>query len=185
MPSRSEEHYTYLSITRSGKCFWSSENKYECTITAVELIDIIYYVIDNIYVSVGNKVFRQCIGIPMGTDCAPLLANLYLFHFEYIYIRKLICNNMCKARSFCTTFRYINNLLTLNNLSFESVINEIYPSELVLKKTTENCGIVSYWDVGFMVRDGHFIIIIIIQLYSTGHKRKDIIKTVSDTTKLC
>ena len=30
-----------------------------------------------------------------------------------------------------------------------------------------------------------FIIIIIIQLYSTGHNREDIIKTVSDTIKLC
>ena len=80
-------------------------------------------------------------------DCAPLLANLYLFHFEYIYMRKLSRSNMCKARSFCTT---------LNNSSFESVINEIYPSELILKKTTQNCGIVSYLDVGIMVRNGHF-----------------------------
>ena len=103
----------YLSITRSGKCFWSSENKYKCNITAVQLIHMIYYLIDNIYVSVGNKVFCQCIGIPMGTDCAPLLANLYLFHFEYM--RKLICSNMCKARSFCTTFWYIDGLVTLNN----------------------------------------------------------------------
>ena len=36
------------------------------------------YLIDNIYVSIGNRVYRQCVGIPMGTDCAPLLANLFL-----------------------------------------------------------------------------------------------------------
>ena len=41
------------------------------------------YLVDNVYISVGNKVFRQCIGIPMGTNCAPLLANLYAFYFEY------------------------------------------------------------------------------------------------------
>ena len=45
-----------------------------------QLID---YLVNNISVQVGNKVFRQCIGIPMGTDCSPLLANLYLFSFEY------------------------------------------------------------------------------------------------------
>ena len=39
---------------------------------------------DNIYVSIGNRVYRQCVGIPMGTDCAPLLANLFLFFYEYI-----------------------------------------------------------------------------------------------------
>ena len=43
---------------------------------------------DNISVQVGNKIFRQGIEIPMGTDCVPLLANLYLF--EYKYMRDLI-----------------------------------------------------------------------------------------------
>ena len=28
------------------------------------------YLIDNLYVNVGNKVYRQCVGIPLGTDCA-------------------------------------------------------------------------------------------------------------------
>ena len=39
---------------------------------------MIEYLVDNIFVQVGNKVFRKCLGIPMGTTCAPLLANLYL-----------------------------------------------------------------------------------------------------------
>ena len=30
-------------------------------------------------VNIGNRVYWQCVGIPMGTDCAPLLANLFLF----------------------------------------------------------------------------------------------------------
>jgi hypothetical protein len=50
---------------------------------------------------VGNNVFRQCVGIPMGTDCAPLLANLYLFYFEYRYMLK---NNFHMARRFSNTF---------------------------------------------------------------------------------
>ena len=64
------------------------------------------YLIDNIYVSIGNKVYRQCEGIPMGTDCAPLLANLFLFYYEYRYMRGL---NLMLAN------RYIDDLLTLNN----------------------------------------------------------------------
>ena len=43
-----------------------------------KLIEMLDYVIDNIFIRLGNKVFRQTIGIPMGTDCAPLLANLLL-----------------------------------------------------------------------------------------------------------
>ena len=45
---------------------------------------MIEYLVD-VFVHVGNKIFRQTVGIPMGTDCAPLLANLYLFYYEYLY----------------------------------------------------------------------------------------------------
>ena len=51
------------------------------------LIAYVEYLIDNINVGIGNRVYRQCIGIPMGTDCAPLVANLFLFHYEYKYMR--------------------------------------------------------------------------------------------------
>lgn len=47
------------------------------------LIKMINWLIDNTYVTIGDKVFRQVIGIPMGTDCAPFLANLFLFSFEF------------------------------------------------------------------------------------------------------
>ena len=51
------------------------------------------YLIDNIYyVYVGDRVYRQCVGIPMGTDCAPLLDDLFLFYYEYEYMKDLIKN---------------------------------------------------------------------------------------------
>jgi hypothetical protein len=117
---------------------------------------MIEYLIDNVYVSVGNKVFRQCIGIPMGTDCAPLLANLYLFHYEYSFMKGLIRTDMPKAKLFSNTFRYIYDLLALNNPSFESEIASIYPAELVLKKTTENITMVSYLDIGISMLNSPF-----------------------------
>ena len=66
------------------------------------------YLIDNVYIKVGNSVYRQTIGIPMGTDCAPQLTNLFLFHYEYLYM------NM--AKKFGNTVRYIDDLLTLNTV---------------------------------------------------------------------
>ena len=89
---------------------------------------------DNVYISVGNKVFRQCIDIPVNPY---YIANLYLFHFEYKYMRGLVKSNMSKARTFSNAFRYIDD-----NPSFENAISDIYPSELVLKKTTENDGFI-------------------------------------------
>ena len=50
----------------------------DCT----QFIHAIHWPNDHIYVRFGNAVFRQNIGIPMGTNCTPLLANLYLFSYE-------------------------------------------------------------------------------------------------------
>ena len=56
-------------------------------------IELLTYLVDSIFVVVGNRIYRQCIGIPMGTDCAPLLANLFLFYYEYAYMKGLMKND--------------------------------------------------------------------------------------------
>ena len=114
------------------------------------------YLIDNIYVSIGNRVYRQCVGIPMGTDCAPLLANLFLFYYEYKYMKNLIKNNIILAKNFNNTMRYIDDLLTLNNTQFDAAIHDIYPQELQLKKTTESATALSYLDVLITINNGRY-----------------------------
>ena len=71
-------------------------------------MDILY-----IYINVGIRVFRQWVGIPMGTDCASLLANLFLFYYEYRYMKGLIKNNIILGKRFNFTTRYIDDVLTL------------------------------------------------------------------------
>jgi hypothetical protein len=46
------------------------------------------YLIDNIFVVVGGQVFQQSVGIPMGTNCAPLLADPLLYSYEAEFIKK-------------------------------------------------------------------------------------------------
>ena len=87
----------------------------------------IVYLIDNVYTKIGNKVYRQTFGIPMGTDCAFQLPNLFLFHYEYSYMKKLMKDNRGVAKMLSDTMRYIDDLLTLNNATFDAVIGEIYP----------------------------------------------------------
>ena len=116
---------TYISLNRKGKCYWAQSRGAFMNIDKHELVTMIEYLVDNIFVQAGNTIFRQGIRMPMGTDCAPLLANLYLFHYEYKHMRDLIKN---MARMFT---RYIDDLLTLNNPSFEVEIASIYPPELL------------------------------------------------------
>jgi hypothetical protein len=52
-----------------------------------EIEKMLEFLIDNIYVVVGGKVFQQSVGIPMGTNCVPLLADLFLYSYEAEFIQ--------------------------------------------------------------------------------------------------
>jgi hypothetical protein len=86
----------------------------------------------------GGRVFQQTVGIPMGTNCAPLLlADLFLYSYEADFIQGLLKKNEKKiARSFNFTFRYIDDVLSLNNSRFVDFVDRIYPIELEIKDTT-------------------------------------------------
>ena len=150
----------FLVVDKYGNACWSdtpSTASYKTSIREDSLIEMMEYLIDNIYIKVGNKVFRQEVGIPMGTDCAPLLANLFLFYYEYKYMKNLVKDNLQAAMKFNGTMRYIDDLLTLNNRGFASKIPDIYPPELDLKKTTESPSTVSYLDILITINNGQYV----------------------------
>ena len=96
----------------------------------------------------------------MGTDCAPLIADLFLknltfsvarkFSKAFRYIDDLLTLNNSQFEKSIPTFsvaRKLDDLLTLNNSQFEKSITNIYPKELELKKTTESSKHCSYLDL--------------------------------------
>ena len=90
---------------------------------------------DNIYIRFGNKLYRQIVGIPMGTNCAPLVADLFLFCYERDFMTSLSDNNQADIiEAFNSTSRYLDDLLNINNPYFEGIVNQIYPPELQLNK---------------------------------------------------
>ena len=48
------------------------------------------FLVDNIIVVFAGKVFQQIIGIPMGTNCVPLLADIFLYSYEAEFILSLL-----------------------------------------------------------------------------------------------
>ena len=73
----------------------------------------------------------------MGTNSAPsLLADLFLHTFEYDFKVKTMKQDITKAIQFSDTFRYIDDLFSINNADFGNYISAIYPSELQLKATS-------------------------------------------------
>lgn len=93
------------------------------------------FLIENAFFRVGNLIFRQIIGIPMGSDPAPFFANLFLFFYECKYINTCKKHDRLRARRLFNIFRFIDDLLALNDGGeFWRCIVDIYPPELVLKK---------------------------------------------------
>ena len=81
----------------------------------------------------GGCLFRQVIGIPMGTNCALLLTDLFLCSYENEFLDNMIRRAHRRlARSFNLCYRYIDDLIVFNNKKFLDYLKEIYPSQLTV-----------------------------------------------------
>ena len=47
------------------------------------------FLVDIIFVLFAGKLFKQIVGIPMATNCAPLLADIFLYSYETEFIQSL------------------------------------------------------------------------------------------------
>lgn len=93
---------------------------------------------ENCGFTLGNRIFRQVISISMGYDPAPLMVDLFLYFNESKWLKELRKKNLYKARKFDNTLRFIDDLNSINDDGFfEAHCKEIYPPELVLKKSME------------------------------------------------
>ena len=123
--------------------------------TCDDVINLVNWLIDNTYVTIGEKVFKQSIGIPMGTDCAPYLANLFLYSYEFDFMNKLLKEKKWTIlRKFTKCFRYIDDLLTINNDNFmEKWKTKIYPPELLLTSEDTTDQEVNFLDLCLEIKD--------------------------------
>ena len=140
--------YSYLVVNHSRTYFVIHDSDSTHKYSEVDIKEMLGFLIDNIFVVFGNIIFQQTVGIPMGTNCAPLLADLFLYSYEAEFIQKLLHEkNKPLAVAFNSTFRYIDDVLSINNDQFNSYVDSIYPSELEIKDTTESSTSASYLDV--------------------------------------
>ena len=126
--------------------------------TANDICKMIELLVDNIYVRFGGQLFRQMVGIPMGKDCAPLLADLFLYSYEHEVLDKLTKEGKGKlARKFNLSYRYTDGLISFNKKRFKEFISDIYPVELTISETTESTSVASYLDLLFTRNKGNNI----------------------------
>ena len=140
--------YKFLVLGREGHYFVKehsdSKNKY----TEDDIVNMLEFLVDNIVVVFGGKVFQQIVGIPMGTNCAPLLAEIFLYSYEAEFIQSLLSTGKKKiASQFNFTYRYIDDVLSINNPDIDNYLGQMYPAELEIKDTTESNTSASYLDL--------------------------------------
>ena len=98
-------------------------------------VNALTFLLDNIFIRFGTKLYRQVVGIPMSTNCAPLVTDLFLSCYERDFMMALSDDNQADIiDAFNTTSRYLNDILNINNVYFDTMVSQIYPSELQLNK---------------------------------------------------
>jgi hypothetical protein len=103
--------------------------------------------IDSIFVSFGWALFQQVVGIPMGTNCTPLLVDLFLYSYESEFLQNLVKDKKIhEARAFNFTYKYSDDVLSINNPRFAECLPLIYPPDLVIKETTYTASSASFFD---------------------------------------
>ena len=91
--------------------------------------------LDNIFIRFGTKLYRQVVGIPIGTNCVPLVADLFLICHERDFMMSLSDDKQADViDAFNTTSRYLDAILNINNVNFGNMVSQIYPTELQLNK---------------------------------------------------
>ena len=94
-----------------------------CTLWSCQNVcDALSYLLDNIHIRFGTKLYRQIVGIPMGTNCAPLVADLFLYCYERDFMDSLNHDNQADViEAFNSTSRYLDDLLNIDNPYFEGI----------------------------------------------------------------
>ena len=126
------------------------------------------FLVDNIFmVFAGKKIFQQTVGIPMGTNCAPLLADIFLYSYEAEVIQSLLLTGKkYLASRFNLTYRYIDDVLSINNPEIENYLDQMHPAELEIKDTMESIISASYLDLLLSIgKNG--------QLHTSIYKKRD------------
>ena len=81
--------YKYLVLGHEETYFVKEHSDSKSKYSEDDIIKMLEFLVDNIFVVFAGKVFQQTVGIPMGTNCAPLLADIFLYSYEADFIQSL------------------------------------------------------------------------------------------------
>ena len=149
------ENTQYLACNEECAFFtsdvYNNHNLWSCQ----KVCDALVYLLDNIYIRFGTKLYRQTIGIPMGTNCAPLVADLFLFCYERDFMKSLSREHQADIiEAFNSTSRSLDDLLNIDNIYFDLMVDRIYPTELQLNRANSSDTEAPFLDLNLRISNG-------------------------------
>ena len=146
----------YLTV-RGSSTFWSKKKHGKNSFTKQQIKLLTAHLIKETFFQIGNLLFKQCVGIPMGIDPAPFWANLHLYSYEYTFITNLIKTNKARAIKFKNATRFIDDQCNLNDGGeFGRSFQQIYPTDLELKCEHQGSH-ATFLDLDINVSNGIFV----------------------------
>ena len=151
----SREKAFYLACNDQRAFFTSDVYKNYNLWSCQKVCEALVYLLDNIFIRSGTKLYRQIIGIPMGINCVPLVADLFLFCYARDFMKSLSPDNQADIiEAFKSTSRCLDNLLNIDNIDFEQMVNRIYPAELQLNKANSSDTEAPFLDLNLSISNG-------------------------------
>ena len=149
------EGSSYIACNERQAFFTSEDTKRYKLWSCQNVCEALIYLLDNIYIRFGAKLYRQIIGIPMGTNCASLVADLFLFCYERDFITSLSDAKQAEIiEAFKSTSRYLDDLLNIDNPYFEGMVSRVYPPELQLNKANISDTEAPFLDLHLSISNG-------------------------------
>lgn len=151
----SREKSLFLACNAERAFFTDEQVKHYTMWTCSEVCEALTFLLDNIFVRYGNSIYRQVIGIPMGTNCAPLVADLFLYCYERDFMLSLNPSSQSEVISaFNDTSRYLDDIFNIDNPYFDKMVSCIYPKELKLNKANTSDTSASFLDLDLSINNG-------------------------------
>ena len=150
-----KEDCRFINVSYHKAFFSNKSYSNNLSFTLQDLMVLLHYYLDNIFIKVGGNIFQQKIGIPMGTNDGPNIADLLLFAKEFRFMRGLHKNNIILAKKFSYTFRYIDDLLSINMPTFDTFLSQIYGHDLkITNSSSPGYKVCNYLDLHCVIKQG-------------------------------
>ena len=120
------------------------------------------FLLFNTYIKFGSYIFKQILGIPMGGNASPLIADLFLLSLEFKFMKNLVDSknkdNLLLAKTLSNNSRYIDDILVCNSNDFKDIANKIYPNSIPLTQGNNDDYMENFLDINIVITNDKCIL---------------------------